>query len=264
MPKMFGAYGLNPYICSTNKPKHKPTPMIYIALDTPATMRLPFYLAMEEYVARQVYKGEDCFFMWQVAPTVIFGRNQVIDDEVNINYCKAHHIEFYRRKSGGGCVYADMGNVMLSYITGQESVSDCFAHYMRLLTSALNAIGIPARRNDHNDIMLRGQKISGNAMLRLPDRVIAHGTLLYDTDMDHMTHAITPSQQKLSRNGVKSVRQRITLLKDFTPLSLSDVKAQLRATICSSTITLGPQDRAAIGEIEREYLDPAFIYGKHP
>ncbi len=236
--------------------------MIYVDIETTGPRPLPFYLAMEEHVARHVYQGEDCFFMWQVAPTVIFGRNQVIDDEVNIDYCKAHGIQFYRRKSGGGCVYADMGNVMLSYITGEESVGDCFARYMSLLTSALRAIGIPAQRNDHNDIMLQGQKISGNAILHLPDRVIAHGTLLYDTDMDHMTHAITPSQQKLQRNGVKSVRQRITLLKDFTPLTLGEVKAKLRATICSSTLTLGPADLAAIGDIEKEYLDPDFIYGK--
>ena len=236
--------------------------MIYVDLDTPSPMPLPFYLAMEEHVARRVYQGEECFFMWQVNPTVIFGRNQAIDSEVNIDYCKAHGIQFYRRKSGGGCVYADMGNVMLSYITGQESVGDCFARYMGLLTSALRAIGIPAQRNDHNDIMLQGQKISGNAILHLPDRVIAHGTLLYDTDMDHMTHAITPSRQKLQRNGVKSVRQRITLLKDYTPLKLEEMKARLRAAICSSTVTLGPKDLEAIGEIERQYLDPDFIYGR--
>ncbi len=236
--------------------------MTYIDIDTPGTMRLPFYLAMEEYVARKVYKGDDCFFMWQVEPTVIFGRNQVVADEVNVDYCQSHRIAFYRRKSGGGCVYADMGNVMLSYITGEESVADCFSRYMGMLTRALNQIGIPAERNDHNDIMLNGQKISGNAILRLPDRVVAHGTLLYDTNMDHMTHAITPSRQKLSRNGVQSVRQRITLLKDFTPLSLDDVKARLRATLCSSSLTLSHDDFEAIRLLEREYLDPQFIYGK--
>ncbi len=236
--------------------------MIYIDTALPHPMRLSFYLAMEEYVARNVYRGEDCFFMWQVNPTVIFGRNQVIENEVNIDYCRTHGIEFYRRKSGGGCVYADMGNVMLSYITGEASVNDCFAYYMQMLTHAFNQIGIPAERNDHNDIMLHGQKISGNAMLHLADRVIAHGTLLYDTNMDHMTQAITPSQQKLQRNGVKSVRQRITLLKQFTPLSLDDMKAQLRAALCSSSVCLTPDDIAAITQIEQQYLDPHFIYGK--
>lgn len=236
--------------------------MIYIDTTLSSPMRLPFYLAMEEYIARNVYQGEDCFFMWQVNPTVIFGRNQVIENEVNIDYCRSHGIEFYRRKSGGGCVYADMGNVMLSYITGEASVNDCFAYYMQMLTRSFNSIGIPAERNDHNDIMLNGQKISGNAMLHLSDRVIAHGTLLYDTNMQHMTHAITPSMQKLQRNGVKSVRQRITLLKDFTPLSLADMKTRLRATLCSSAVCLGADDIATIKCIEQEYLDPHFIYGK--
>lgn len=236
--------------------------MIYVDIDTKGTMRLPFYLAMEEYVARNIYKGEDCFFMWQVNPTVIFGRNQVIEDEVNIEYCKSHNIQFYRRKSGGGCVYADMGNVMLSYITGEESVDNCFAYYMEMLTRSFNAIGIPAERNDHNDIMLNGQKISGNAILHMTDRVIAHGTLLYDTNMENMTNAITPSKQKLSRNGVQSVRQRITLLKDFTPLSLEEMKKKLRATICTSSVSLAEKDIEGIKEIEKEYLEPSFIYGK--
>lgn len=236
--------------------------MIYVDIDTKGTMRLPFYLAMEEYVARNIYKGEDCFFMWQVNPTVIFGRNQVIEDEVNIEYCKSHNIQFYRRKSGGGCVYADMGNVMLSYITGEESVDNCFAYYMEMLTRSFNAIGIPAERNDHNDIMLNGQKISGNAILHMTDRVIAHGTLLYDTNMENMTNAITPSKQKLSRNGVQSVRQRITLLKDFTPLSLEEMKKKLRATICISSVSLNEKDIEGIKEIEKEYLEPSFIYGK--
>ena len=236
--------------------------MIYVDIGTKGTMRLPFYLAMEEYVARNIYKGEDCFFMWQVNPTVIFGRNQVIEDEVNIEYCKSHNIQFYRRKSGGGCVYADMGNVMLSYITGEESVDNCFAYYMEMLTRSFNAIGIPAERNDHNDIMLNGQKISGNAILHMTDRVIAHGTLLYDTNMENMTNAITPSKQKLSRNGVQSVRQRITLLKDFTPLSLEEMKKKLRAIICTSSVSLNEKDIEGIKEIEKEYLEPSFIYGK--
>ena len=80
--------------------------MKYIALPDDKTRILPFYLAMEEYVAYNIDE-EDCFFMWQVEPTVIFGRNQLIENEVNLEYCRVHNIQTYRRKSGGGCVYAD-------------------------------------------------------------------------------------------------------------------------------------------------------------
>ncbi|MBR4722811.1 MAG: hypothetical protein IK053_07145, partial [Muribaculaceae bacterium] len=72
---------------------------------------LPFFLAMEEYAA-QIVDDDGLFFMWQVDPTVIFGRNQVVENEVNINYCRQHGIKMFRRKSGGGCVYADRGNIM--------------------------------------------------------------------------------------------------------------------------------------------------------
>ena len=76
--------------------------MTHITLPTDETRRLSFYLAMEEYVASQKGDSEEAFFLWQVEPTVIFGRHQVIENEVNIPYCREHGIQFYRRKSGGG------------------------------------------------------------------------------------------------------------------------------------------------------------------
>lgn len=236
--------------------------MIYTDLNFQETQHLSFYLAMEEYVARHIYRDEDCFFMWQVNPTVIFGRNQVIEDEVNLDYCREHGIDVQRRKSGGGCVYADMDNVMLSYITREENIDECFARYLQLLCDALRSIGIAADRNDHNDIMLNGRKISGNAIEHLPGRIIAHGTLLYDTNMENMTNAITPSKQKLGHNGVQSVRQRITLLKDYTTLSLDDIKAGIRRHLCDKQYTLTDDDVRGVREIEKEYRDPRFIYGK--
>ena len=92
-----------------------------------APRRLPFYLAMEEHLARN-FSGE-YFFMWQVAPTVIFGRNQIIDAEVNLDYCRREGIDTCRRKSGGGCVFADMNNIMFSHITTCRSVATTFTDF---------------------------------------------------------------------------------------------------------------------------------------
>lgn len=105
--------------------------MTYIETGDEQTHRLSFYLAMEEYIARHLLHQDDCFFMWQVEPSVIFGRNQVPQNEVNIEYCIENGIQTYRRKSGGGCVYADQSNVMLSYITPDANVTDTFSRYMR-------------------------------------------------------------------------------------------------------------------------------------
>ena len=235
--------------------------MVYIDLPEKQPRLLSFYLAMEEYVARYL-PIDDAFFMWQVEPTVIFGRNQEVENEVNLEFCREHNIRTYRRKSGGGCVYADMSNVMLSVITREGNIDEIFSDYLSLLAKALQQLGFQAKQNDHNDIMLDGRKISGNAIYHLPGRTIAHGTLLYDTDMENMLHAITPPHEKLARNGVKSVRQRVALLKDYTSLSLDEIKTGLRKGICNSTLMLEPSDIEKIEAIAKEYESPEFIYSK--
>ena len=206
--------------------------------------RLSFYLAMEEYVARHIDE-DDLFFMWQVRPTVIFGRNQSLENEVNVDYCRANEIEMYRRKSGGGCVYADMGNVMLSYISKEENVGLTFNRFINMLS--------------HNDVMIGDRKVCGTAFYHIPGRSIVHSTMLYDTNMDHMLNAITPSQEKLQSKGIKSVRQRITFLKDHTSLSLNEIKSIVRTTLCEGELILSQADIEGIEQLEQTYLRKEFI-----
>lgn len=227
----------------------------------PVPRQLSFYLAAEEYVARSLNQSDDLFFTWQVEPSVIFGRNQDIEAEVNLDYCRTHGIQFFRRKSGGGCVYADHSNLMLSYITRSEQVALTFSRYMTLVTSMLAELGIPATSTQHNDVLIGGRKVSGNAFYHLAGHSIVHGTLLFDTDMAHMLNAITPPQAKLDAHGVKSVRQRITLLKEHTPLSIDEFRHFAIGRLCKGSYTLTEADLAAIQKLEAEYLDPAFIFG---
>ena len=112
--------------------------MTHITLPTDETRRLPFYLAMEEYVASQKGDLEEAFFLWQVEPTVIFGRHQVIENEVNIPYCREHGIQFYRRKSGGGCVYADKSNVMMSMTPTDQTIADLMTDGCNMGVKSLN------------------------------------------------------------------------------------------------------------------------------
>lgn len=237
--------------------------MTYITLPEEQQHRLSFYLAMEEYVAREM-DVDDGFFMWQVNPTVIFGRNQLIENEVNIDYCRQHHIETYRRKSGGGCVYADMGNVMFSYVTKDENVTLTFNRYINLLVLLLYRMGIEAKATGRNDVLIDGRKVSGNAFYHIPGKSIVHGTMLYDTNMSHMVGSITPSDAKLVSKGVKSVRQHIALLKDYTTMSLKEFMAFARQNLCDSEIRLSHEAVARISEMEQEYLSEAFIYGHNP
>ena len=233
--------------------------MKYVALPFQEPRRLSFYLAMEEFVARHTDEP-DAFFMWQVEPSVIFGRNQVLENEVNVAYCREHGISLYRRKSGGGCVYADMDNLMLSFVTSEENVNFAFNRFVNMVLLVLRKLGIAATGTSHNDIMIGDRKVCGTACYHLEGRSIVHSTMLFDTNMDHMLHAITPSREKLEKKGIESVRQRITLLKDYTTLdSVEALKVLIRETLCEGERMLTASEVAGIEAIEATYLKEEFI-----
>lgn len=232
--------------------------MKYVVLKDENLRQLSFYLAMEEYIARYL-EADDYFFMWQVEPSVIFGRNQVAENEVNFGYCREHGIQVYRRKSGGGCVYADQDNVMMSFVTPSEDVALTFNRFIGMLLLVLRKLGIEATSTTHNDVMIGGRKVSGTAFYHLPGRSIVHATMLYDTNMEYMLNAITPGPEKLEAKGIKSVRQRITLLKDYIPQTLEEFKAFVRATLCEGERVLTAEDVSGIEKLEQTYLREDFV-----
>ncbi len=237
--------------------------MLHIALPCKETRRLSFYLAMEEFVASHI-DADDCFFMWQVEPSVIFGRNQLIENEVNLDFCRKHNILTYRRKSGGGCVYADMNNIMFSYVTKDEAVNFTFNRYINMVVLMLRKLGVDAHASGRNDIMIGDRKVSGNAFYHIPGRSIVHGTMLYDTDMENMVGSITPTDEKLVSKGISSVRQRIALLKDYIGLDIEEFKTFVRTNLCDGETTLSESDVKAVEDMEKEYLSPEFVYGNNP
>ncbi len=238
--------------------------MQYVILPEEKTRRASFYLAMEEHVARRLPAG-DYLFCWQIEPSVVFGRNQVMANEVDTAYCRNNGIGMFRRKSGGGCIYADMGNVMFSFITDSDNVGLTFNRYINMMVLMLRKIGVNAAATGRNDIVVDGRKVSGNAFYHLQGRSIVHGTMLYDTDMDNMLHAITPPETKLESKGVESVRQRIALLKDYINIGVYGLKDGIMRGLCNSEHVLTAVDVAEIEELERNvYLSPAFIQGKDP
>ena len=232
--------------------------------------RLSFFLAAEEWAAMAM-PGDEWFFSWVVEPTVICGRNQDIAREVDLGYCREHGIDVVRRRSGGGCVYADMSNIMFSYITKDEAVGFTFNRYINMVVLVLRKMGVDAKASGRNDVMIGDRKVSGNAFYHVSKRgqtgtgrSIVHGTMLYDTNMENMVGAITPSDQKLLSKGIQSVRQRIALLKDYLDIDIEQFKTFVRQNLCDSEMTLTDHDVELIKEIEKEYLTDDFIYGKNP
>ncbi len=233
--------------------------MKQILLPDSSDRPLVFYLAMEEYVASDIGEG---FFTWNVAPTVIFGRNQDMEAEVNLRYCRENAIRVFRRKSGGGCVYADRGNLMVSYIVPKGNVDEVFSAYLDRMCESLRGLGLDAVKSSHNDILLSGRKISGNAFFSAKDASIVHGTLIYDVDLEAMVAAITPPAAKLERHGVQSVRQRVTCIKPFIDCSMEGLRNHLASCFTDGTRMLSADELEAIETIEKEYLDESFIKGQ--
>lgn len=237
--------------------------MIYVKIpenSIKGKIRLPFYLAMEEWVARHLPTG-NYFFSWRVDPTVICGRNQEIDKEVNLDYCKEHGIDVVRRKSGGGCVYADRQNFMFSFITASDKVVEVFAEYTSMIASQLQKLGFDAIASGRNDIQIGERKVSGNAFYHIPGRSIAHGTMLYDFDPTSLANAITPSKAKLESKGVKSVPMRVTCLKNegikLTPEEFQEY--MINGLTDGSPYVLTEEDIREIKEIEEGYYDPSYL-----
>ena len=228
----------------------------------PSNRRLVWYLAMEEYLAKHVQ--EEMFVTWVVSPTVIFGRHQVMEAEVNIAFCQDNDIAMYRRKSGGGCVYADEGNLMMSLISPNTHSEVVFQSFLDSVSDVLRNCGFAAVKSEHNDIMVDGYKVSGNACYALPTGTIVHGTLLVNVDFNALQQAITPSVEKLAKHGVQSVRQRVANLSTLhhTSYTISDISDILHDALCTRERQLSEEEIEAIDQIELSYLNPQFIAGK--
>ncbi len=234
--------------------------MKYVGLPNDEIRPLSFYLAMEDYLVQNMDReDEDCLFVWQVEPSVIYGRNQVVENEVNLDYCRENGIKVYQRKSGGGCVYADRDNLMLSYVTRENNVGFAFNRFVTMVLLVLRKMGIEATGTTHNDIMIGDRKLCGTACRKTTKGCIVHSTMLYDTNMAHMLNAITPDPEKLAKKGIQSVHQRITLLKDHVSLSIEEVKSLIRQTLCDGELVLTADQVNVIEQMAQEYLTKDFI-----
>ena len=207
-------------------------------LSTKTNLSLAEYLAIEQELVRTV--NAPTFFTWIVPPTVIYGHHQQAENELNEVFCRTHNIAVVQRKSGGGCVYADRGNLMISYIepsaiSRQHSARDTFTYFLNIIADLLRSAGLPAVTTEHNDILIDGRKVSGWACFKAPTGTIVHGTLLFDVDIETMMKAITPSSQKLTKHGVASVRQRVVNIRELTDrfASIEDLQSYVTAHLAA-------------------------------
>lgn len=174
------------------------------------------YLALETEMVKTI--DTPTIFTWVVNPTVIYGRHQIREQEVNDAYCAAHGVRVVQRQSGGGCVYADRGNLMVSFVSPSTHSQEVFDEFLKILSGALRRLGYKAVTTAHNDILVADRKVAGTACYTTPTGTVVHASMLYDVNLDALEQAITPSEAKLAKHAVASVRQRVRNLRSITDL----------------------------------------------
>ena len=258
-------------------PTEKHFPACFVVLpERTENRRAAFYLAAEEWIARNL-PDDSYLFTWQLGRTVVMGRNQVAHQEVNLDFCHENNIDVIRRKSGGGAIFADEGNIMTSLITPASMVESLFEEYAQAISQGLRKLGANTEVKGRNDVVLvpftspSGEmtgpqgKVCGNAFYHLADRNIVHGTMLFDTDFDLMAGALHSNPVKLQAKGVKSVRARVGVLSAANlklPVNtVGELRKTLRRMLTDREVILPDDAITEIEKMEQAYYEPEYLYG---
>lgn len=179
-------------------------------------------LAIEEYVLKN-FGAEDTYLLFYInQPSIIVGKNQNTIEEINTKYVEEQGIKVVRRLSGGGAVYHDEGNLNFSFITKDDGDSfHNFAKFTQPVVEALQQLGVPAELKGRNDLLADGRKISGNAQFTTRGRMFSHGTLMYDSEIEHVVSALNVNAEKIKSKGIKSIRSRVANISEFLDQKIS-------------------------------------------
>lgn len=232
----------------------------------------PYYnLALEEYFFNQT--DEDCFLLWQNHNTIVIGKYQNAIEEISAKFVKDNDIRVVRRLSGGGAVYHDMGNYNFTFITKQtEENSFNFEHFTKHIVDVLRKLGVKAEFNSRNDLVIEGRKFSGNSQYIKKDRILHHGTLLFDSDLEVLVNALNVSDAKIKSKAIKSIHERVTNIKEYLPedFTLQQFKDALKDHITQGSpdvkeYVLTEEDKQAIERLRNEkYATWEWNYGTAP
>ncbi len=230
----------------------------------------PFYnFGCEVYFGSEKILDDDVFLVWHTTPYLIIGRFQNALEEINGEYVRQHGIGVARRASGGGTCFLDEGGWQFSYISPsrESDLSIEFSRFVTPVVDFLRSLGLDAALTGRNDITVSGKKVSGNSQFRLGSVVVHHGTLLFDENLETLLYATTPKEYKITSKAIKSVRDRVTNIREHLPedMGLYEFRDRLVEALTDSVYEITPEDDARIRRIADErFRDPARIYAASP
>ncbi|WBP84286.1 lipoate--protein ligase [Mycoplasmopsis edwardii] len=210
----------------------------------------PFFnLVLEEIITKDQDNTEDVIFLYQHANDVIIGRNQNAYKEVKFNVLEEQKIGLYRRLSGGGAVYHDLGNLNFSFITLNNS-DRSYQKFLEPVLSFLQSLGLNAQFKGRNDLVVNDAKFSGNAQFIYKNKIVHHGTILFNANLTVLGNVLNPSKLKMESKGITSAKQRVTNL-----LNELEEKITIQEFIEKFATFLKEKYQAKILDIPQKYLD---------
>ncbi|TVP97059.1 MAG: lipoate--protein ligase, partial [Acholeplasmatales bacterium] len=171
-------------------------------------------------------------------------------------------------------VYHDLGNLNFSFVT--TSLKDNLNNYRKFtdpVIRALNDMGVPAEFSGRNDIVVEGKKISGNAQSFHKNKMLHHGTILFDADLSIIADVLNVKIDKIASKGIKSNRARVTNIKPYLKEAVTLVQFKERLLkallgdndILSHVHTLNRHDLDKIDQLVQErYSTWDWNYGESP
>ena len=224
-----------------------------------------FYLALEEYLIKNT--TDDYFFLWNTDNCIVCGKHQNIYEEINLPFVIENKIKLARRISGGGTVFQDKGNLNFTFILNKEEGKQIdFKKHIEPIYQYLKTLNVDVKYSNRNDLFINGKKISGNAEHVYKNRVLHHGTLLFNSDLYYLDEAIKAKNRYISKS-VKSVRKKVTNIKAYTNnLNLHEFKTGLYNYIkkyfnTSSDFSLNTVDLKSVNLlVEKKYSTYFWIY----
>lgn len=194
--------------------------MIYIINDSNDPY---FNHAAEEYVMKNFQ--DEAFILWINKPAILIGKNQNTVSEIKMDYVLENNIEVVRRLSGGGTVYNDLGNMNYTFITYKDQnaskLENGFEKFALPVIKALQSLDVDAEFSGRNDVTINGKKFSGTAQYSIKDKLLHHGTIMYDCDMSKLSQALKAKPLKFRDRSVKSVRSRVTNITEHMKVDMS-------------------------------------------
>lgn len=229
--------------------------------------------AIEFYAFNELAKKDDVFMLWINKPCIVVGKNQNTTEEINQKYCDDNNIDIVRRVSGGGAVYHDLNNLNYTIISnGKQGQEFDFKSFSQPVLDALASLGVEATFTGRNDLEIDGRKFCGNAQYVRSGRIMHHGCLMFDVDTSVLSEALKVSKDKIESKGIKSVRSRVTNIKDHLPnkdMTVIDFKEALKKYMNEKfgmeEYTFSDEEMSKIKEIQKEKNDSwDWVYGKNP